>query len=470
MTEKNNNLAEKIQPTLLELFKSIFRGRQDVVPELWVSMDGRKGYGPICKNNRVSNKCSILKGIKSPCKTCIHKEYAPLTDELLQEHLDGKTTLGVYPLLPGNICYFLAGDFDNHDGERNPLTDVKAYYEACQAHQIPCYVLRSRSGAGYHAYIFFQEPVQAWKARLVAFYLLQQGGVIGSEEHLSSFDRLFPNQDQLAEGKIGNLIALPFQGEAVKNGNTVFLDPTSGFVQPYQDQEAILGMISYVSEADLDRIIEQQGLKQETPKPTVSVITNYKPTTQIEKLLECDFIRWCRDNQADVSEPLWFAMLSNVARLSPGGYDLCHEFSRNHPKYSYQEAEEKIRHALNDTKPHTCQYIKENGFNCGKDCGVKSPIVLTHKFVKEQPRELDKAKELKTAIIELSQKEPDKIVDEIRSNRQFMGSLVLLADKDKDQFEDTLKQMGANKVDASSKLGNEVAQALRDKAPTSQDN
>jgi putative DNA primase/helicase len=293
----SDNLALKTQPAFLELYKSIFQGRQDVVPELWVSMDGRKGYAPICKNNRVSNKCAILKGINSPCKTCINKEYVPLTDELLQEHLDGKRVLGVYPLLPGNICYFLAGDFDNHTGDKDPLIDVKAYHQTCSAHQIPCYVFRSRSGAGYHAYIFFQEPVQVWKARLVAFHLLKQAGVIGSEQQLSSFDRLFPNQDQLAGNKIGNLIAMPFQGEAVKKGNTVFLDPASGFAAPYTDQITILGEISYVSEADLDRIIKQQGLNQATPKPTLSAISSNNSSTQNERILECDFIRWCKENQ-----------------------------------------------------------------------------------------------------------------------------------------------------------------------------
>ena len=195
----------------------------------------------------------------------------------------------------------------------------------------------------------------------------------------SSFDRLFPNQDKLNGKGFGNLIALPFQGEAVEKGNTVFLDPATDFTEPYADQNDILSNISYVFETDLDQIIEQQGLKQKNNAPEEAKNIPPQGKSKKEKLLECDFIRWCKENQNSVSEPLWFAMLSNVARVSPDGQDLCHEFSKNYQKYSWGETEEKIKHALNDTGPHTCQYIKENGYDCGKDCGVKSPIVLALK-------------------------------------------------------------------------------------------
>lgn len=119
MSIRNSNLAVKKQPIDIVLFKQVFRGREDVVPELW-EHSGRKGYMPICRNKLKLDKCKKVKKIKSPCKNCNYKEYVSLNDELLQKHLDGKTTLGIYPLLPDNTCYFIAGDFDNHNGYKSP--------------------------------------------------------------------------------------------------------------------------------------------------------------------------------------------------------------------------------------------------------------------------------------------------------------------------------------------------------------
>ncbi|MBP8650016.1 MAG: DUF3987 domain-containing protein [Deltaproteobacteria bacterium] len=99
----------------------------------------------------------------------------------------------------------------------------------------------------------------------------------------------------------------------------------------------------------------------------------------IEKLFECSFIKWCSDKPEEVSEPLWYAMVSNVARVSPGGPDFVHGLSRGYPGYSKKETDQKILHALNSAGPHTCQYIKENGYDCGQDCGVKCPINLLAK-------------------------------------------------------------------------------------------
>jgi len=80
-------------------------------------------------------------------------------------------------------------------------------------------------------------------------------------------------------------------------------------------------------------------------------------------LQECEFIRWCRDNQPEVSEPLWYAMISNLA-VHENGREIIHRFSCLHPKYSEKETDYKIKHALRDTRPHTCTYIQMQGFNC----------------------------------------------------------------------------------------------------------
>ncbi len=90
---------------------------------------------------------------------------------------------------------------------------------------------------------------------------------------------------------------------------------------------------------------------------------------------KCNFIKYCVDNAAELPEPLWHAMITNLAPLK-GGNDSVHQFSKNYPKYSFYETERKIERAISENKPHTCEYIKNNlNFDCGKNCFVKAPIV-----------------------------------------------------------------------------------------------
>jgi hypothetical protein len=60
-----------------------------------------------------------------------------------------------------------------------------------------------------------------------------------SERHeikFRSYDRFFPNQDTMPKGGFGNLIALPLQKEARKDGNSVFVDED---FHPYDEQTGI---------------------------------------------------------------------------------------------------------------------------------------------------------------------------------------------------------------------------------------
>lgn len=132
---------------------------------------------------------------------------------------------------------------------------------------------------------------------------------------------------------------------------------------------------------DFDFLPETQQSQQNATPATKAT------QKQLDILLKCNFIRWCKDNPKSVSEPLWYALISNVARIDPGGPALCHELSKGYPRYSYRETQAKIEHALNDAGPQTCQRIKATGFDCEKDCNVKSPIGLLAKDTKDKKRE-----------------------------------------------------------------------------------
>lgn len=66
------------------------------------------------------------------------------------------------------------------------------------------------------------------------------------EIKFASYDRLFPNQDTLPKGGLGNLIALPLQLNARRNNNSVFIDQK---FQPYDDQWSFLSSIRKFSES-----------------------------------------------------------------------------------------------------------------------------------------------------------------------------------------------------------------------------
>lgn len=102
----------------------------------------------------------------------------------------------------------------------------------------------------------------------------------------------------------------------------------------------------------------------------------------------CAFCRYCRDNARSLSEPMWYAMVTNLS-LAKDGADFVHEISRPYPKYSKAETNEKIRHAISENKPHTCAYIQNRlGFTeCG-DCKVKAPIAHAVLSMAEQAAQL----------------------------------------------------------------------------------
>ena len=166
----------------------------------------------------------------------ISGEKSGLTEESIRNHLTGKQTIGVYPLLPDETCWFLAVDFD----KRSWMADVAAFAATCRQFQVPVSVERSRSGCGAHAWLFFDHPVPAANARQLGSALLTRTMEKRHEVGLDSYDRLFPSQDTVPKGGFGNLIALPLQKLPREKGNSVFLDQ---LFQPFVDQWGFLESI-----------------------------------------------------------------------------------------------------------------------------------------------------------------------------------------------------------------------------------
>ena len=237
------------------LFRSLFRGREDVFPRRWENpKTGRSGYAPACSNEWLVGICRKkgLAGARRPgtvCGDCPSKAFVPVSDVEIERHLQGKHVMGVYPMLADECCHFLAGDFDGEGWEE----DVRAFREVCRSQGVEPTIERSRSGSGAHAWFFFSRPVAAQTARRFGCSLLTQTMSRRHELSMRSYDRLFPNQDTLPKGGFGNLIAMPLQWHARKNGNTIFLDDT---LLPYTDQWGVLASVGRLDPLLVRRIAD----------------------------------------------------------------------------------------------------------------------------------------------------------------------------------------------------------------------
>ncbi len=230
----------------VSLFRSLFRGRDDVYAVRWEGRSGTTGYAP-AGLREWDQPPSTHRGKK---QSFHYNQLFPLSDEVIRDHLLGKQTIGVYPLLQDDTCWFVAVDFDKKTWQ----TDAHAFLTMSHEVGVPAVLERSRSGNGGHVWIFFSSPIQAALARKLASAVLTRT----MEQHyamgLDSYDRLFPSQDTMPKGGFGNLIALPLQHGPRENGNSVFVDDE---LHPYHDQWAFLSSIKRLAQDEIQAILRR---------------------------------------------------------------------------------------------------------------------------------------------------------------------------------------------------------------------
>ena len=266
---QNLSLQEKV-----DLFRSLFKGREDVFAHRWYSKtSGKAGYQPVCQNEwtPMCDKRTFK------CADCPNRHFSPLTDNDIYRHLegkdaDGRDVIGLYVLNEDNTCHLLCTDFDDKNCEHGYKNDVLAFIDVCRSWNIPCSVERSRSGNGAHVWIFFDNPVLAVKARRLGNAILTEAMSRNGKISFKSYDRFFPNQDTMPEGGLGNLVALPLQGNARKHGNSVFVDEN---FEPYPDQWEFLLNVGKLSEQLLEDILKKTANIQ--PLGELSKTSESKP-------------------------------------------------------------------------------------------------------------------------------------------------------------------------------------------------
>lgn len=254
--EHGPRLVDRLSPAneKIALFRSLFRGRDDVYPRRFESRKtGKAGYAPACANEWVRGICEKPR-IK--CAECPHRRFLPVTDDVIRWHLSGRDddgqpfVAGVYPMLLDETCFFLAVDFDKSDW----LADSTAFLETCRQMDLSAALERSRSGRGGHVWLFLEEAVPAMLARKLGSYILTETMERRPDLGLDSYDRFFPNQDTLPHGGFGNLIALPLQKRRRGDGNSVFVDDHG---VPHNDQWAFLSTIRRMPRGHLERLVNE---------------------------------------------------------------------------------------------------------------------------------------------------------------------------------------------------------------------
>ena len=245
-------------------FFSMFWGREDVYAKRGKS----GGYFPQCDNRWDARFCPKQRGENKFCDECENTKWTKLDVKKIIAHLlgykeDGSDVIGVYPLLPNGTCRFIVFDFDNHEkgAEATDFAntdnewhkEVDALRKMCEINGIKPLVERSRSGKGAHVWIFFKKAIPAAMARNFGFLLLDKGSASINLKSFHYYDRMYPSQD--VASSIGNLIALPLQGQALKNGNSAFVDENWN---AYQNQwDVLLNKTKKLSIEDIEKYMEK---------------------------------------------------------------------------------------------------------------------------------------------------------------------------------------------------------------------
>ena len=272
LIENENDVVTPVSITeghALQLF-SVFKGRKDVYAKRATRKDGGSLYYPQCDNFWKYGLCPRRDGKKIKCTECANRRYSPLTQVALMNHLrgekpDGTDVIGIYPLLQDETCNFLVFDFDNHDSDLPEANDganeghdwmeeVDALRAICVKQGLSPLIERSRSGKGAHVWLIFKESIPASLARRFGSALLTKGAETINLKTFKSYDRMLPAQDMMPQGGLGNLIALPLQGQALKKGNSAFIDE---YWHAYPDQWAVLRQVDRITRAFIEEKLQE---------------------------------------------------------------------------------------------------------------------------------------------------------------------------------------------------------------------
>lgn len=290
----------------INLFRSLFRGREDVFAIRW-EKGSKSGYMPAYLYDPYMYRAHKVNG--GTFQNYTNKSYLKLSDAEIVKHLKGQQHIGLYPLLTDNTSWFIAADFDGKDWE----VQCKSFISFCEGKSIPAYLERSRSGNGGHIWIFFEIPYPAIRSRKILLNIMQKLGIISLFDKSSSFDRLFPNQDFLSGKGLGNLIALPLFKTAYDLGNSCFIDPNTFL--PIEDQYDFMSSIQRITTERLDELY-MSLIAEPTPFP--EIVSSGKLTIKLNNEVKISRVGLTMPLIDFLKEELNFANTSFIVKKKTG--------------------------------------------------------------------------------------------------------------------------------------------------------
>jgi hypothetical protein len=303
----------------------------------------------------------------------VHRDD-PVTPAVFTSHLMGDVAIALYQLDVADEVSWIAMDFDGDRDQDDPFAQAYAEARAQQAAFTAVGVLthleRSRSGAGVHLWGFLETPVPARIARAALFPYVRDGATV---------DKLYPVQTKLTAAKpVGNHLALPFFGKAVKHGNSSFLADDGTALSP---RDALPYLHQHRIPASLLEELARQhptaGLPSSEGGEGVALLAAdvaAEPTGFLKLISSygCSFVRYVVKERATLREPLWYAGLQ-IATQYANGRRIAHAISEGHPGYDPHQTNQKFDHAL--TQPRIgCQWIHQHYPHLAcRSCPMKAP-------------------------------------------------------------------------------------------------
>lgn len=193
---------------------------------------------------------------------CQHMADAPLTEKLLDLHLQGKITLGLYPVRPDDqtlrwLCFDIDGkEVDAAVGQQYTIHLAKLITKIAGK---GTFLVEQSGSKGYHIWIFFGESVPAQKA-----YTLVKWIISHKEPPKGITVETFPKQPNIV--RYGNLVKLPLGIHRKTNTRCLFVD---GTFTPFEDQHGALESVKLWREKTLDYLLDRYDISLAPIRSTV---------------------------------------------------------------------------------------------------------------------------------------------------------------------------------------------------------
>lgn len=375
----------------INIYRKRFYGRQDVFGRQWVTntagSNGKllRGFSPSC-SNFFTPGCHIKLKDGITCANCQIKEYTPVSDETVFEHISGSHPQIQYMLLEDGTIRFGAMDFDCKPGKEEQgyfFKDVRKVTEILKEWKIPYGIARS-TGEGYHIYIFFDQPCDAKIFRAMIWELYERAGFV--EEHklmVRVMPEIFPKQHSVGvDGGLGNGIKTPMIETSFEKQRNCFVDEDDKFIE---DQWGYLDSIGNASQEQIEILISTGAIHKPDEYEFVSAKKGRSENRQtyqqpisgtVKKIIAaCPAFRRLAakcERKEHIGHDEGFAMFHTFMACSDGR----EWFFNNVPGWGSNEKDiNQLNQSLSKNySPWTCKKLQEKGICVpGTKCLDKKP-------------------------------------------------------------------------------------------------